>query len=46
MDAILRSHGYVDGRNFTSRVFEGAEHSERAWRERVDVPLVFLLGQP
>jgi enterochelin esterase-like enzyme len=43
MDAIVRTQGYVEGRNFMTRVFEGAEHSERAWRQRVDIPLVFLL---
>lgn len=42
-DSVMRSAGYVDGRNFMSRVFEGAEHSERAWRVRLDVPLMFLL---
>jgi len=44
MDAIVRNHGYAEGRNFMSRVFEGAGHSESAWRQRVDVPLEFLLG--
>jgi enterochelin esterase-like enzyme len=43
MDALMREHGYVEGRNFMSRVFEGAEHSERAWSKRVDIPLEFLL---
>ncbi|MBP6772194.1 MAG: alpha/beta hydrolase [Gemmatimonadaceae bacterium] len=42
-DAILRRAGYRDGRNFSTRLFEGAEHSERAWRVRVEQPLVFLL---
>ena len=45
MDAIVRAQGYVDGRNLETRVFDGAEHSERAWRARVDVPLQFLLGR-
>lgn len=45
MDAIVRALGYVDGRNFSSRVFEGEEHSERAWRQRVAVPLEFLMGR-
>jgi predicted alpha/beta superfamily hydrolase len=44
MDAIVRTAGYVEGDNFMTRVFEGADHSERAWRQRVDVPLEFLLG--
>jgi hypothetical protein len=41
----MRSAGYKDGRNFMSRVFEGAEHNERAWRVRVGLPLQFLLGR-
>jgi hypothetical protein len=45
VDALVRAHGYVDGRNLDTRVFEGAEHSERAWRQRVQVPLEFLLGK-
>ena len=45
MDAVMRAHGYVHGRNWITRKYEGAEHSERAWRQRVDVPLQFLLGR-
>ena len=33
------------GGNWISRAFPGAEHSERAWQARVDVPLTFLLGR-
>ena len=44
-DSVMRAAGYVAGRNFMSRTFEGAEHNERAWRERVEIPLVFLLGR-
>ena len=36
--------GPRDG-NWISRAFPGAEHSERAWQARVDVPLTFLLGR-
>jgi glycosidase/predicted alpha/beta superfamily hydrolase len=42
-DSLLHKAGYVDGRNYLSRTFPGAEHNERAWRERLEVPLVFLL---
>jgi enterochelin esterase-like enzyme len=45
MDAAMRANGHVEGRDWITRRFEGAEHSERAWRERVEVPLVFLLGK-
>lgn len=44
MDEFLRRAGYVEGRNWVTRKFDGAEHSERAWRQRVDEPLRFLLG--
>ena len=37
-DAILRKAGYVEGQNWITRKFEGAEHSEKAWRLRVDQP--------
>ena len=45
MDAALRAAGYRDGRSLESRVFPGADHSERAWRARVDQVLEFLLGR-
>jgi predicted alpha/beta superfamily hydrolase len=45
VDEILRKAGYVEGQNWITRKFEGAEHSEKAWRLRVDQPLVFLLGR-
>ena len=44
-DAILRKAGYVEGRNWITRKFEGAEHSEKAWRLRVGEPLAFLIGK-
>ncbi len=43
MDEWLRTAGYREGQDWLTRKFEGAEHSERAWRERVDWPLAFLL---
>lgn len=43
VDAILRQSKYRDGEHFQSRVFDGADHTERAWRQRVDAPLAFLL---
>jgi len=33
------------GGNWVSRAFPGAEHSERAWQARVEIPLTFLLGR-
>lgn len=45
IDAIMADAGYASGRNWVTRKFEGTEHSERSWRERVDIPLRFLLQQ-
>jgi glycosidase/predicted alpha/beta superfamily hydrolase len=45
MDAVMRAAGYTEGRNWTTRKFPGAEHSEKSWRQRVDVPLRFLLAK-
>jgi predicted alpha/beta superfamily hydrolase len=44
MDTALAALGYVQGRDWMTRRFEGAKHHESAWRARVDVPLTFLLG--
>ena len=44
MDAVMRAAGYTEGRDWITRKFPGAEHSEKSWRERVEIPLTFLLG--
>ncbi|MDS4021003.1 MAG: alpha/beta hydrolase-fold protein [Candidatus Competibacter sp.] len=44
MDEWVRRAGYQAGRDWLTRRFDGAEHSERAWRGRVHIPLAFLLG--
>lgn len=44
MDVYGYEAGYVEGENWMSRKFEGHEHSEKAWRARVHIPLTFLLG--
>ena len=43
MDAALRAAGYVEGDNWVTRVYEGAEHNEAAWRARIGDILRFLL---
>lgn len=45
MDRVLRDARWRSGRDFMSREFPGAEHNERAWRDRAEVPLQFLLGR-
>lgn len=44
MDIALEAAGYERGINWTTRKFDGHDHSERSWRSRVDVPLRFLLN--
>jgi predicted alpha/beta superfamily hydrolase len=42
-DLVMRAAGYKRGVDWLTRKFPGAEHSERSWRERVQIPLLFLL---
>ena len=44
MDEVMRNRGYRAGKDWVTRRFEGADHSPRAWRERLHIPLKFLLG--
>jgi enterochelin esterase-like enzyme len=43
---LVREHGYEDGKNFETRVFEGTGHNELAWAARLEIPLLFLMGKP
>ena len=43
-DEIMRAAGYRPGLWMTQK-FPGADHIEMAWRERVHIPLEFLLGK-
>jgi enterochelin esterase-like enzyme len=40
---LIRKRGYTES-NWITRYFPGEDHSERAWRRRLDLPLEFLLG--
>lgn len=42
VDALLKKKGF-DQKNWKTQKFPGADHSEKAWRERLDIPLLFLL---
>ncbi|HMM12503.1 MAG TPA: alpha/beta hydrolase-fold protein [Bacteroidales bacterium] len=44
MDEKLRQLGWTEGQNWVTLKDEGAPHSETAWRNRVHLPLEFLLG--
>lgn len=43
IDALMRSKGY-NQRNWTTRKFQGEDHSEVAWRRRLSIPLLFLMN--
>ncbi len=45
VDAAMKARGYVEGKSWITRVYPGADHSERSWRVRVAEPLEFLLGR-
>jgi predicted alpha/beta superfamily hydrolase len=44
MDKHLHEAGYIENQTWMTRKFEGAAHNEAAWRNRVEIPLTFLLG--
>jgi enterochelin esterase-like enzyme len=43
VDQLVRDAGYKD-KNSISRVFEGADHTEKDWNARLHIPLMFLLA--
>ena len=43
VDEVMREKGFTE-KNWITKSFPGADHSEKAWRKRLDVPLVFLFG--
>ncbi|MEH6535047.1 MAG: alpha/beta hydrolase-fold protein [Psychroserpens sp.] len=43
VDEILKQKGYTNG-NSKNLFFEGTNHSENSWNQRLDQPLTFLLG--
>lgn len=44
VNEMVRDRGYTDA-NYMSRVFTGTGHNEKAWAERLEIPLVFLMGK-
>jgi predicted alpha/beta superfamily hydrolase len=43
VDAVMEAAGYRAGVDWLTCKFAGAQHSEKSWRDRVDIPLAFLL---
>ncbi len=41
-DEIMRQKGF-DSKHWMTREFEGADHSEKAWHARLNIPMIFLL---
>ncbi|GET24520.1 hypothetical protein NT017_08490 [Prolixibacter sp. NT017] len=44
VDSVMRERGYSKS-NWETLKFDGADHSERSWHKRLDVPVTFLLGR-
>lgn len=44
VDEILKAKGYTD-KDSKNVFFEGTDHSENSWNQRLDKPLLFLLGK-
>ncbi len=43
VDNILTEKGYINEKHRITLKFEGADHSEESWQERVHIPLMFFL---
>ena len=43
-DEVMKERGYTK-KNWLTKSFPGADHSETSWNKRLDVPLMFLLGK-
>ncbi|MDH3615487.1 MAG: alpha/beta hydrolase-fold protein [Gammaproteobacteria bacterium] len=43
IDDMMAELGYTHGKDWVTRRFEGAGHSESYWHERLHIPLAFLL---
>lgn len=44
VNQLFQNKGYTK-MNFVNLKFEGMDHSENSWNQRLDVPLTFLLGR-
>jgi predicted alpha/beta superfamily hydrolase len=42
VDVLMKARGYT-AVNYISKIFPGADHSERSWNSRLEIPIVFLL---
>ena len=44
LDSVITAKGW-DGQHFVSRVYDGHGHKESYWAERLDQPILFLIGK-
>ncbi|WP_305953236.1 alpha/beta hydrolase [Emticicia oligotrophica] len=44
VDIVMKSKGFSD-KNWLTKEFIGADHSEKSWNQRLDIPLKFLLNK-
>ena len=44
VDSVFMAKKYT-GKHWDTMKFEGKDHSENAWRERLEIPLLFLFGK-
>lgn len=44
VDEVMRQKGYT-AKNWITKAFPNEDHSERAWRSRLHIPLLFLLAK-
>jgi len=44
VDSLMKKKGYTKRKNWFTEKFEGDDHSEMCWRNRLYLPLLFLLG--
>lgn len=45
VDVMMADKGYQEGQNYMSKVYEGADHNEKAWAARLSAPLSFMLSK-
>ncbi len=44
LDAVMTARNYTK-KNWVTRAFPGADHSEVSWAKRLDIPIRFLMGK-
>ncbi len=44
-DGLMKKKRYKSGRNWITKKFTGDDHTEKSWRNRVAIPLTFLLSK-